>query len=99
MDLLAKWLREYKTVEDIQQEFGIEQLVNSLPMEKRLWLLERKPKGCVKAGELDLYEQARRKEGIPVKQRQGGEVDTLQESEKAPRDTPVLRRPEQRGSG
>lgn len=100
MDLLAKWLREYKTVEDIQQEFGIEQLVNSLMMEKRLWLLERKPKGCVKAGELlDTYEQARRKEGVPVKQRQGGEVDTLQESEKAPRDTPVLRRPEQRSSG
>ena len=81
MDLLSKWLREYKTVEDIQQEFGIEQLVNSLTMEKRLWLLERKPKGCVKAGELlDTYEQARRKEGVPVKQRQGGEVDTLQES-------------------
>ena len=100
MDLLAKWLREYKTVDDIQQEFGIELFVNSLTIEKRLWLLERKPKGCVKVGELlDMYEQARLKEGVPVKQRQGGEVDTLEESEKAPRDTPVLRRPEQRSSG
>ena len=34
-----------------------------------------------------------------MKQRQGvKEVETLQESEKAPRDTPVLRRPEQRSS-
>ena len=63
-------------------------------------MLERKPKGCVKAGEmLDTYEQARRKEGGPMKQRQGvKEVETLQESEKAPRDTPV-RRPEQRSFG
>ena len=101
MDLLSKWLREYKTVDDIQQEFGMEQLLNCLTPEKRLWLLERKPKGCVKAGEmLDTYEQARRKEGGPVKQRQGvKEIETLQESEKVPRDTPVLRRPEQRSSG
>ncbi|KAL5516832.1 hypothetical protein EMCRGX_G002255 [Ephydatia muelleri] len=101
MDLLSKWLREYKTVDDIQQEFGMEQLLNCLTPEKRLWLLERKPKGCVKAGEmLDTYEQARRKEGGPVKQRQGvKESETLQESEKVPRDTPVLRRPEQRSSG
>ena len=101
MDLLSKLLREYKTVDDIQQEFGIEQLLNCLTPEKRLWLLERKPKGCVKAGEmLDTYEQARRKEGGAVKQRQGvKEVETLQESEKTPRDTPVPRRPEQRSSG
>eukprot|EP00731_Ephydatia_muelleri_P038325 Em0721g1a len=100
MDLLSKWLREYKTVDDIQQEFGMEQLLNCLTPEKRLWLLERKPKGCVKAGEmLDTYEQARRKEGGPVKQRQGvKESETLQENEKVPRDTPVLRRPEQRSS-
>ena len=100
MDQLSKWLREYKTVDDIQQEFSIEQLLNCLTPEKRLWLLERKPKGCVKAGEmLDTYKQARHKEGGPVKQRQGvKEVETLQESEK-PRDTPVLRRPGQRSSG
>ena len=64
MDLLSKWLREYKTVDNIQQEFGIEQLLNCLTPEKWLWLLELKPKGCVKAGEmLDSYEQAQHKEG------------------------------------
>ncbi|KAL5471183.1 hypothetical protein EMCRGX_G029270 [Ephydatia muelleri] len=47
---------------------------------------------------LDTNEQAQRKEGGLAKQRQGVKaVETLHESEKAPRDTPV-RMPEQRGS-
>ena len=85
-------------VDDVQQEFSIGQLLNCLT-EKRLWLLEWKPNRCMKAGEmLDTYEQARRKEGGLAKQRQGVKaVETLHESEKAPRDTPV-RMPEQRSS-
>lgn len=52
-------MREYKTVDEIHQLTGTEQLLNSLTSEKRLWILERKPKVCVKAGEmLDAYEQA-----------------------------------------
>ena len=64
MDTLAKWLKEYKTVEQIREVLGIEQLLDTLSMDKRLWLIERKPKTCVQAGELlDEYETARRREG------------------------------------
>ena len=41
---------------------SIEQLLNSLPLEKRLWLVEKKPESCVTAGELvDEFEQTRRR--------------------------------------
>ena len=44
---------------------GIEQFLNTLPMEK-LWVMEKKPGTCIKAGELaDEYEQARRQEVQP----------------------------------
>ena len=42
---------------------GKEQFLNTLPTDKKLWVLERKPETCVQAGELaDEYEQARRPE-------------------------------------
>ena len=44
MDSLTKWLKEYKMVDQVHQVVGIEQLLSSLPVEKRLWLVERKPK-------------------------------------------------------
>ena len=70
MDSLTKWLKEYKTVDQVHQVVGIEQLLSSLPVEKRLWLVERKPKTCLQAGEwLDEYEQARRQDVRPLKQR------------------------------
>ena len=63
MDLQKKWLKECKTVEDMQQVVGMEQFLNTLPMEKKLWVMEKKPNTCIKAGELaDEYEQARRHE-------------------------------------
>ena len=48
---------------------GIEQFLNGLPTEKRLWVFKKKPKTCIRAGELaDEYEQARRKD-IPPQQK------------------------------
>eukprot|EP00731_Ephydatia_muelleri_P002993 Em0001g2993a len=61
MDLLQKWMKGKTSVDEIQQVIGMEQFLNSLPLEKRLWLVERKPGSCVAAGELvDEFEQTRR---------------------------------------
>lgn len=69
MDLVGKWLKEHRTVDAIHELLGIEQLLTSLPTEKRLWLVERKPKTCVQAGEwLDEYDQVRRLDRRAVRQ-------------------------------
>ena len=63
MDLQNKWLKSHSTVEAIREAIGIEQFLNTLPLEKRAWVSERKPTTCVKAGELaDEYELARSQE-------------------------------------
>ena len=63
MDLQQKWLKECKNMDDIKEAIGIEQFLNTLPPEKRIWLTERKPRTCVEAGELaDEYEQARKQD-------------------------------------
>ena len=74
MDLQKKWLKEYTTVEGILEAVGLEQFLNSLPMEKRVWVHERKPKTCVAAGELlDQYEQVRRQDpGVELQQKSAG---------------------------
>lgn len=60
-----KWLKKCSTVAEMQEMIGIEQFLNTLPMEKKLWVME-KPGTCIKAGELaDEYEQARRQEIQP----------------------------------
>ena len=60
MDMQRKWLKEYDSVVRMQEVIGIKQFLNTLPMEKKLWVVEKKPDTCVKAGELaDEYEQAR----------------------------------------
>ena len=70
MDLQAKWLRGCKRVEEIREATGIEQFLSTMGTEKRLWLLEKKPKTCIEAGELaDEFEQARK--GAPLEQQQG----------------------------
>lgn len=51
MDLLTKWLKEYKMVDQIHQVLGIEQFLTLLPVEKRVWLVERKSKTRLQAGE------------------------------------------------
>ena len=67
MDLQDKWLRACTTTSDIKEVCGIEQFLSTIPMEKKLWVMKRKPKTCVQAGELaDEYEQARK--GTPLEQ-------------------------------
>ena len=39
MDWQGKWLRECKSMEDIREAVGKEQFLNSLPMDKRLWVV------------------------------------------------------------
>ena len=61
MDLQDKWLQACTTTGDIKEVCGIKQFLSTIPMEKKLWVMERKPKTCVQAGELaDDYEQARK---------------------------------------
>ena len=63
MEWQAKWLKECHTLEDVMNAVGKEQFLNTLPTDKKLWVLDRKPETCVQAGELaDEYEQARRTE-------------------------------------
>ena len=61
MDLQGKWLRSCQSMDEMQEATGIEQFLSTLPMDKKLWVMERKPKTCIQAGELvDEYEQARK---------------------------------------
>ena len=70
MDLQQRWLKEYTTVKQVQEAIGLEQFLGSLPMEKRVWVYKKKPKTCVKAGELaDEYEQVR-KQAVKVELQQ-----------------------------
>ena len=53
----GKWLKECKKVEEVMELVEIEQILNVLPTEKKLWVAEKKLKSCVHAGELaDEYE-------------------------------------------
>ena len=38
-------------MEEIQELIGMEQFLNTLPANKRLWVMERKPKTCIQAGD------------------------------------------------
>ena len=63
MDMQRKWSKECKTVVKMEEVIGIEQFQCTLPMEKNLCVMEKKPETCVKPGELeDEYEQVRRQE-------------------------------------
>ncbi len=68
-DLLKKWMAECETVEAVAQKVAIEQLLNTMPADLRIWVGERKPKTSSEAGRLaDDYLQARRREsGLPTK--------------------------------
>ena len=63
MDLLRKWMKSCTSMEEIQELIGMEHFLNTLPANKQLWVMERKPKTCIQAGELvDKYEHTRREE-------------------------------------
>ena len=66
MDLQSKWLKAHITVQGIKEAIGTEQFLNSLSMEKRAWVSDKKPTTCVQAGELaDEYELARNQNQEP----------------------------------
>ena len=63
-DLLSKWTKECKTVDEIRHLVATEQILESLPGEIRVWVRERKPKTATEAGQLaDDYVLARRQGG------------------------------------
>ena len=54
-------MKECKTIDELKDLVVLEQLVNSLPEEVRVWVKERKPKTSMEAAELaDDYAQARK---------------------------------------
>ena len=60
LDLQNKWLRKCGTMEAVKEAVALEQFLNTLSMEKRAWVRDKKPDTCIAAGELaDEYELAR----------------------------------------
>ena len=42
-DLFQKWTAGCKTVEEVSEKMVIEQLINTMPSDLRIWIKERKP--------------------------------------------------------
>ena len=64
MDLLRKWMRECTSMEEVLEVVAVEQMLNSLPAEMRVWVWERKPKTVTEVGKLaDDFAQARGQTG------------------------------------
>ena len=60
-DLAQKWMKGCTAPEQFVDLIAMEQLLNTLPPDIRIWVSERKPKTCTAAGQLaDDYLQARR---------------------------------------
>ena len=60
-DMVDKWMKECKTVKEVCELIMVEQLLETLPTEVRVWVCERKPKSSTAAGELaDNYVHARK---------------------------------------
>ena len=78
-DLAARWTQGCQSIEEQKDLVVLEQLLNILPEDVRIWVKERKPKSSLEAGQLaDDYVQARRQEQIgktngPVPRRNTGE--------------------------
>lgn len=51
-DLSQKWMRGAETVEAVLDKVVMEQFLNSLPKETRVWVSERKPESSIAAGQL-----------------------------------------------
>ena len=59
----AKWMHECHTVEEMTEVICLEQFLNAVLRDVRVWVSEKKPKTCLQAGELgDEYEQFRKRE-------------------------------------
>ena len=62
-DLAAKWLKSCKTLEEIRDRIILEQFLNTLREDVRVFVKERKPKSAAEAGKLaDDFNQARKSE-------------------------------------
>ena len=60
-DLAQKWMRGCTTVEELLDRVVMEQFLETLPTEVRIWVRERTPKTSGEAGQLaEDYEQARK---------------------------------------
>ena len=60
MDLLRRWTRECTSMEEVMEVVAVEQMLNSLPAEVRVWVRERKPRTVAEVGKLaDDFAQAR----------------------------------------
>ena len=63
-DLVKKWMTGCETVEAVLEKMVVEQLINTMSGELKVWVSERKPKTDNKAGELaDDYMRARGHDG------------------------------------
>ena len=61
-DLLRKWMTGCNSVEAVLEKVAMEQLLNTMPPELRVWVSERKPTTGCEAGRLaDDYVQARQR--------------------------------------
>ena len=59
METSSKWLQDYGTREEVIQAVTMEQLLNVMPGELKMWVRERKPWTSALAGKLaDDYKQA-----------------------------------------
>ena len=81
-DLLDKWTKSCDTVKKLREKVALEQFLNTLPVEIRIWIREQSPESCAAAGELaDTFVQARKSQsGDPSKGAQG-KKSTPQEHE------------------
>lgn len=60
-DMVDKWMKECKTVKEVYELIVVEQLLETLPTEVRVWVCERNPKSSTVARELaDEYVCARK---------------------------------------
>ena len=61
LDWMRKWSDGCNSVEELRELIVVEQLLDTLPVDIRIWVHERKPKTSAQAGKLaDDYMQARR---------------------------------------
>ena len=59
----AKWMHECHTVEEMTEVICLEQFLNAVLRDVRVWVSEKKPKTCLQAGKhADEYEQFRKRE-------------------------------------
>ena len=60
-DLFQKWTKSCESIDEIRELMVMEQLLQTLPSEIKVWVMERKPKASTVAAEMaDNYLRARK---------------------------------------